>query len=63
MDKMNDLLKTGLIPPFSKTVIRTPIYTDPENGIFIDILGSTLMTKEEIEMERFKILINLPKKK
>ena len=55
---MNDMLKTGLIPWFSKTPIKTIIgyeYIDGLGTIEHSVLGCRPLTSEEIEEEKKKI--------
>tara|TARA_R110002073_G_scaffold172199_2_gene329297 strand:- start:208 stop:378 length:171 start_codon:yes stop_codon:yes gene_type:complete len=56
---MNDMLKTGLIPWFSKTPIKTIIgyeYIDGLGTIEHSVLGCRPLTSEEIEEEKKKII-------
>ena len=55
---MSDMLKTGLIPWFSKTPIKTIIGYEDIDGLGIiehSILGCRFLTSEEIEEEKKKI--------
>ena len=55
---MSDLLRTGLIPPFSKTPIKTIIGYEDIDGLGIiehSVLGCRPLTSEEIKEEKKKI--------
>jgi len=55
---MIDLLRTGLIPPFSKTPIKTIIGYEDIDGLGIiehSVLGCRPLTSEEIKEEKKKI--------
>jgi hypothetical protein len=55
---MSDMLKTGLIPWFSKTPIKTIICYEDIDGLGIiehSVLGCRPLTSEEIEKEKKKL--------
>jgi len=52
---MSDLLRTGLIPPFSKTTIKTIIGYEDVNGLGIiehSVFSGKPLTPEEIKEEK-----------
>tara|TARA_R110001632_G_scaffold153032_1_gene270775 strand:+ start:597 stop:788 length:192 start_codon:yes stop_codon:yes gene_type:complete len=62
---MSDMLKTGLIPWFSKTPIKTIIGYEDIDGLGTiehSVLGCKPLTSEEIEEEKKKINQNKDEK-